>query len=94
MSRVLGRRVSVGTTATRLDTVEGNDRTGQKIIVKNPSASAASVDVGGATVTSGAGFELEAGASMSAELTDYDEEAVYAITASGTVTVHIFETGV
>lgn len=86
------RRVSVATTATRLDfaSVESDRVFGQSLIVRNRGS--ASIFVGGPDVTSSTGFEVLAGESFSADIHTGDE--VYGIVASGTVPVHIFESGV
>ena len=85
-----GKRVTATTTATRLDTADTDTVAGKSVALKN--AGAASVDLGASTVTSGAGYELAAGAAVSIDLGA--GESVYAITASGTAVVHVIETGV
>lgn len=84
---VSGRRVTVTTTATLLSTATVS---GQSIAVTNKGAAA--VDLGGSTVATGAGYSLAVDATASTDL-DPGEE-LYAIAASGTVDVHVLETGV
>ena len=77
---VAGPRVTVSTTATRLDSW-GSTRVGA-VLVRNRGA--ASVDLGGAEVTTGAGFELQAGESVTVDMTATDG-GLYAVAAAGTV---------
>lgn len=94
-------RVTVTTVATRLDVTAEADyaagapafvRTyGQAMVVRNRDTSN-SVYLGGPTVTAATGFELAAGESMSLDLANND--ALYGITASGTVPCHVLQTGV
>lgn len=88
-----GRRVTVTTSPTRLDTADKSQdhQSGDTIVLRNTDASA-SVDIGGASVASGSGFELVAGAGLSYDLAGSD--GLYAIAASGTVRVDVLETGV
>lgn len=85
-----GRRVTVTTAATRLDSQDSDATSGQAIAVTNAGATA--VDIGDATVATGSGYELAAGATVSLELAS--DEALYAVAASGTVVIHVLETGV
>lgn len=83
-----GSRVTVTTAATLLASGPGspNDTTG--CAVQNMGAAA--VDIGGSGVTSGAGFPLAAGASLGVDLGPTDK--LYAIAASGTVSVAVLTT--
>lgn len=83
-----GRRVTVTTTATRLDTADTDSVSGKSIAVNPASA----IDIGDDGVTAGAGFEVGAGVTFSADLGP--GEALYGIAASGTVEVDVFETGI
>ncbi len=85
-----GKRVTVGTSPVRLDDDETDGVAGRSIIVK---AGSASVDIGGASVSAGAGYGLTPGdAPFSTELDV--REAVYAVAASGTVVLQVFERGI
>lgn len=88
---VSGRRVTVTTTATRLDTADVDTQAGSRLTLRNADA-AVTVDLGASDVTSGAGYGLTAAAVV--ELVHGSDEAVYGIVAAGTVVVHVFETGV
>lgn len=87
---VSGKRVSVTTAATRLDTADSDVVAGKSLAITN--AGAAAVDLGPSTVTTGAGYSLGAGASVSLDLNA--GEQLFAIAASGTVDVHVLESGV
>lgn len=88
---VVAARVSVTTTATRLDASAPTDSvSGQRVTVYN--AGSASVFLGGSGVLSTDGFELPAGGSYDEELSPGDE--LYGITASGTVICHVIRVGV
>lgn len=88
---VVGARVSVGTSATRLDASSPTDSvSGQRVTVCNRGSAA--VDIGGSGVTSGAGYRLDPGDTWSDVLSSGDD--VYAIAASGTVDVHVTRVGV
>lgn len=86
-------QVSVGVTATRLDAIDdsGDGVTGEAITVRNAHATD-SVFLGGADVTTANGFELVAGAAYSDTLMTGD--ALYAIKAATTATVHVLRRGV
>lgn len=99
------RAVSVGTTATRLDTAdEASGRRGLAIVVYNNGA--ATIYIGGADVTTangapiaagtwGPGIDLEGTSDLPAEtLGGDDHEALYGIVASGTVEARVLEVGV
>lgn len=83
-------QVAVGTTATELTTAPTDTVAGQSLAIRNKGT--ASVYLGGAGVTTGNGFELAAGESLSVDLAE--GERLYAIAASGTVPVHVLRTGV
>lgn len=78
MAAVLGRRVTVGTSATLVAS------SGSQGWVKNP-AGGAEVDLGGATVTAGAGFGLPGGESVWIE--SVPEGGLYAASAGGELLV-------
>lgn len=83
-----GTRVSVATTATKLNSAAGDGYAGQSLLVRNRGA--ASVFLGASDVTTATGYELLADESLALDL----NEDVYAICASGTVACHVLETGV
>lgn len=86
---VNSQQVTVTTTATRLDpTADGTIPQGACLIGNRGSAS---VWLGNSTVTTGTGFEFPSGATMSADLRNGD--ALWAVAASGTVSVHVIEVG-
>jgi hypothetical protein len=86
---VSSQQVSVTTTATRLDpTTDGTIPKGSCLIQNKGSAS---VWLGNSTVTTANGFEFVAGAAATADLGSGD--ALYAVAASGTVSVHVLEIG-
>lgn len=89
MPAVKSRRVTVTTTATVISSEVAGAGNAQSILVRNADASA-SVDIGDSTVVAGAGFELVAGAAVTV---DTFGEPIYARVASGTVVVHVLETG-
>lgn len=85
------RAVSVATTATRLDTVDETDSVfGSSVAVHNNGA--ATVFVGGSSVTTAAGFPVAAGTSVSLDV--QTAEGLWGIVASGTVEVRVLEVGV
>lgn len=69
-------RVTVGTTATALNT---KDTAGNYLVIKNPS-DGSDVDLGGSAVTSGGGFLLAAGDSVTVSLDSGD--ILYGIAAA------------
>lgn len=83
---VQAARVTVATSATRLDADETDSPPGKSVTFTNRDASV-SVDIGPSTVTSGAGYELKPGTSISMDLNS--GESVYGIVASGTVRVDV-----
>lgn len=86
---VAAAQVSVGTSATVLNAVDADP---QSVLVRSPSAATTSVYVGPSTVTTGNGFELPAGGSLSMDLAA--GEQLYGIVASGTQTVHVLRAAV
>lgn len=87
---VKGRVVTITTTPTRLDSIEGDDPGGQDILIIPPSSGGPVI--GGATVTYTAVGVITG--PLSLQLRDRDEEGVYGIVNSGTVDVYVLETGV
>lgn len=85
---VAGKRVTVNTSATKLNSNTSDAVSGSTIVARNKDASAA-VDLGGSGVTTGTGFTLAAGESVAFDLSGADD--LYAVTASGTVVVHVLE---
>lgn len=87
-------QVSVGTDAVTLDSAysAGAGSGPQSILVRNAGASSVWIERNNPDVDSSTGFELEAGAAVSLVLKS--SERLYAVADSGTVTVHVLETGV
>lgn len=86
--------VSVGTTATRLDTADdtGDHIGGESLAVYNNGAS--TLYLGGSNVTTSTGVPVAAnswGPALGGILT---EDALYGIVTSGTVDVRVLEAGV
>lgn len=87
---VTSAQKSVTTSATLLTATTAPSNFGASILATNRHATV-SVYLGPAGVTS-SGYELKAGESVATDLSP--GEALYAIAASGTVTVHVLQTGV
>lgn len=79
--------VSVSTTATKL-TASATTSSGSSVVV-TPTAA---VFIGAAGVTAAAGFPVAAGATVALDLRS--DENLYAITASGTASVNVLQTGI
>lgn len=80
-------QVSVTTTATLLDQSTGGSRA---VLVRNRGTVA--VYLGAGTVTSGTGFQLDSGESVSIDVSGSGAGGgLYARTASGTATVHVLQ---
>lgn len=89
---VKAQRVTVTTTATRIDaTAERDLSAGQRCMVRNRDASL-SVFLGGADVTAAAGFEVLPGESVPVDL--FTNDTLWAITASGSALCHVIQAGV
>jgi hypothetical protein len=88
---VVSASVSVATTATRLDSGDGDLVSGSTVLVTVP-AGGATVYVGGADVTTANGFPLPAGASVSVDLNSGD--LLYGIVAASTQAVNVLRVGV
>lgn len=86
-----GTRVTVTTSPTRLDIDQTDLAEAVALLVRNRGS--ATVDLGGDTVASGAGFRLDAGETVSVRAESY-EVGVYAVAATGTVTVDVLQVGV
>lgn len=85
-----GARVTVNTTATRLDVGRGTGGGFGSVLVRNRGS--VSVDLGGSDVTTGNGFELEAGEAVTLDLATSDG-GLYGIAASGTVRCDVLQVG-
>ena len=71
---------------------DSNDRSGQSVLIQNPSGGA-TIYLGGVGVTSSAyGYALAGGSDISIDLSG--GESLYAITASGTQQVNVLRQGV
>lgn len=86
------RAVSVGSTATRLDTIEESAKGSQQVLAVHNNGTA-TVYIGDEAVTTANGFPLSAGASMSIEV-DSSADAIFGVAASGTIEVRVLEVGV
>lgn len=83
--------VSVGTTATSLASGTSVGRSGQTVLVQNPSGGA-NVYIGGAGVTTASyGYLLTGGSAFAIELAD--GEVVYGVVASSTQSVAVLRQG-
>jgi hypothetical protein len=87
---VVGSRVTVATTATRLDTSTAGNMARSSVLVRNRGAAA--VDLGGSGVTSGAGFQLDPGEAVDVDIVASDS-GLYGIAASGTVRCDVIQVG-
>lgn len=85
-----GQRISVGTEPARLTSRAA--KVGEKNAVYFKNKGAASVDIGGSDVETGEGYELEAGEGVSLDIIGRDDP--YAVAASGTVRIDVFESGI
>lgn len=84
---VVAAQVAVSTTAAKLSADAGGD--GTSVLVQAPAA--AILYVGGADVTSAAGFPIPAGQSLSVDLPSFDH--LYGILASGTGNAAVLRIG-
>jgi hypothetical protein len=79
-----GRRITVGTTATKLTGATDDS----SALIRHRGT--APTDVGGSDVAVGAGFQLDVGDSLPADLGKGDD--LYGIVASGTQRIDVLET--
>jgi len=86
----LGTRITVTTTATKLNGTDTNRISGSSLVIRNKGE--VSIFLGNTDVLSSTGFELEVGESITLDLSTGDN--IYAITASGTCVCHILALGV
>lgn len=87
---VKGRRVSVGSQPTKINSTTADQLSGSALVMTNRGAVA--MFLGGATVTVTTGYELPSGQGLTFQL---DEgEALYGIVAAGTAEAHVLERGV
>ena len=86
---VSSQQVPVGTTVTRIDPTSDGVIPQGSCLVRNRGS--ASVFIGAINVTTTTGYELSTGEAVTADLRPGD--ALYAIAASGTQTVHVLEVG-
>jgi hypothetical protein len=88
MANVKAARVTVATTATRLDQdVAGTNSTA--LVIRNRGGTA--VYVGGTDVTTANGFQLDTGESITMD--DLVRAGVYGIVAAGTEVCHVLQVG-
>lgn len=88
---VASSQKSPGVAATLLTSSPTDSTSGAAVTLVNRHATV-STYIGAAGVTTGTGFELKAGESISVDLDA--GEALYGIVTSGTGTVHVLEVGV
>lgn len=82
-------RVSVGTSATRIDSAEDDRVAGTAVQLRCPTTD---LYLGGSDVTTSTGYLVPAGDTFGADLMGTDR--LYAVVASGTAEVHVFRVGV
>lgn len=87
---VMSQQVSVGTSGFRLDSGLSASTALVSLLVRNRGTVA--VYVGGSGVTTGNGFQLDPGESMSIDLR-FADAGVYALAASGTQRVDVMQAG-
>jgi len=83
---VLARRVTVGTTATRLDASTDTNYAQSSVLIRCPLAA---MWVGSPAVTTSTGFALAAGEWLEWDVTGYD--AIYGVVASATAECQVLE---
>lgn len=85
-------RVTVGTSATNLTPSPdaGGSAWAQSVMIRN-SSDATSLLVGGSDVTASTGFEVPPGETFTADL---EADALFGVVASGSVVVHVLQSGV
>lgn len=81
--------VTVTTSATKLTSPATDNQAGQSILLQPQAA----VFIGDVTVTSASGFPVASGATVAIDLSSGTED-VYAVTASGTASVNVLQTGI
>lgn len=85
-----GAQITVTTTATPLFS-SSNSRANGATAVTNRGAT--TVYLGGPTVTSAAGWQLDAGQTVSLNVDTGNGDLLYGITASGSSTIHVLRAG-
>lgn len=86
---LVGRRVTVAVTATRIDAADTVNATTRMLRVANAGATA--VILGASNVTATTGYSLAAGTNITLELSH--DETLYGIVAAATEVVHVLESG-
>lgn len=90
---VVARRVNVGTTPVRLDSATSSDaRDGKVVTIRNSSISTPCY-LGPDTVSASTGYSLGA-SEVLARIPLNAGDILYAVTATGSATVHVLEVGV
>lgn len=84
-----GDQVAVVTTATRLDTGTAGNMARSSCLVRNRGA--VPVYLGGLTVTTANGFQLDPAESVAVDLAPGD--ALYGVVASGSASCHVLQVG-
>lgn len=83
------QRVSVTTSATQLDVSASGGR--RSLLARNRGTSA--VYLGGAAVTSATGYQVDPGEAVTWDSETGPGQAMFAVTASGSVSVHVIQVG-
>ena len=83
----LGKRVTVNTSADRLDTAPGAGAQRLSLLIRNRGSVVAYV--GASDVADSTGFQLDPGDVMSVDLAPLG--GLYAVTASGSTTLHVLQ---
>lgn len=84
---VVAAQVTVGTTPVLLS--QDDDRGGSSLLLQAPAA--ATLYVGGPTVTAASGFPVPAGTSLSVDLPDYNQ--LFGVLATGSSPVAVMRVG-
>lgn len=87
----LATRVTVGTTPTALNTSDTGRVAGSATAIRNLSG--VTVYIGGGTVTTAAGFPVDAGGELALDY-ESSNETLYAIVAADTAEVAVLRAGV
>jgi hypothetical protein len=83
----LGKRVTVNTSADRLDTASSATSQRRSLLIRNRGSVAA--DIGASDVAAGSGFELAPGDVLAIDLAP--QGSLWAVTASGSTTLHVLQ---
>lgn len=84
-----GRQTTVTTSATRLDDAV-NTMANAAVLIRNRGS--VPVFLGGAAVTTGTGFQLDAGEAISIDIAGANDP-LYGVVASGSAVCHVLQVG-